>query len=250
MATLLINEISRLSQLTPAGLEKLVNGMDEYNLYFGLICKDIQEVISGMSPEVVSESATWYEKANRFAHMLATGYDVSVAQVAGVLSAVSPRMPWQRNKIVAEEILNRYRNFDSELTALEVAAQMQLGLHSNVAMAVKIARGEEIAEVLSGTKRRSFYNNIVAPSDSDSVTVDTWMARTILRTAGVSLKEASDILRANYRALGGTGVGYYVIAESVRTVAKEMSLPAASVQALYWVGVSGSMNGGREDIGS
>jgi hypothetical protein len=248
--TLLINETSRLSQLTPAGLDKLAKGMAEYKLRFDAVTADIRNIISGMSSDVVAESAEWYEQANGYALMLSGIYDVTPAQVAGIISAVSPRMSWQRNKSVAESILNRFRNFDPELSALEIAARMELGLHSNVAMAVKIARGEEIAEVLSGTKRRSFYNNIIAPDKGDSVTVDTWMGRTIMRTTDATLKEATDILRANYRALGGTGVGYYVVAESVRTVAKEMNLSAASVQAIYWVGISGSMNGGREDIGN
>jgi hypothetical protein len=113
-----------------------------------------------------------------------------------------------------------------------------MGFYSNFAMAIKIARGEDISNTLSGTKRRSFYNNIVNPTVGDSVTVDTWMARAIMNTNGMDLKTASEFLRKNRVALGGTGVGYYLIAESVREVAKRLNMLPHEVQAAYWVSVS------------
>lgn len=243
-----INETSRLAQLTPAGVTKLSAILADNGLMFSTTVREITETINGMDAALIAPSMEWYAEANAFARTLADKYNVTVEIAAAVISAVSPRMPWLRNKSVAEQILANFRSFDY-LTAEDAAESMKLGLNANIAMAVKIARGESIADTLTGTKRRSFYNNIVSPSNGDSVTVDTWMARVIMRTTSFDLKTASALLRANRIALGGTGVGYFLIAEACRTVAKEMKLYPSQVQALYWVAVSGSADGGREDIG-
>lgn len=244
----MISEVSRLSQLSSDKLTVLSAGMAEHGLMFSAITAEIRDAINGLSEDKIEPAAEWYRNANGFALELAGTYDVSVEIAAGVISAVSPRMPWLRNKNVAREILKSFRNY-SHLSAEDAAKEMSLGLNVNIAMAIKIARGESISDTLTGTKRRSFYNNIVSPIKGDSVTVDTWMVRAIMNTTGFSLKFASDLLRINRTTLKGTGVGYFVIAEAVRNVAKEMMLRPSQIQALYWVAISGSVDGGREDIG-
>lgn len=248
MTSVLVNETSRLSQLTPAGITKLSATMVDNNLMFSAIEAEIRSTIDNMNANLFFDSLNWYSEANSFAKILSVTYGVTPEIAAGVISAVSPRMPWLRNKSIAEDILASFRYFDESLSAMAIAQQMRLGLFSNIAMAVKIARGEDISNVLTGTKRRSFYNNIIEPTMGDSVTVDTWMARSIMNTTNVTLKVASDLLRANRIALGGTGVGYYVIAEATRNVATDMGILPHEVQAAYWCAVSDSINGGREDI--
>lgn len=245
---MLINETSRLSQLTPAGLTKLSATLADNGIMFSTVQNEIRATIENMPEELIAPSMEWYRAANGFAHELAGTYDVSVEIASAVISAVSPRMPWLRNKAVARGILRDFRKYES-LSATDAAKEIGLGLSVNVSMAVKVARGEDISETLTGTKRRSFYNNIVSPINGDSVTVDTWMARTLMRPYGFTLKTASELLRVNRIALGGTGAGYYVIAEACRTLATEMKLYPSQIQALYWVAVSESVNGGREDIG-
>jgi hypothetical protein len=248
---MLINETSRISQLTDAGKAKYNALMAEAGLSIDDLYDEIVSKISALSVEEKFAAINWYSDAHRFAFETAIRHNVTPEQVAGVISAVSPRMPWLRNKSVAEKVVATFRNY-SELSATEAASAMGLGLVSNFAMAIKIARGESIADTLTGTKRRSFYNNIVAPYGSDSVTIDTWMVRAIMNTAGKSLKVATDMLRKNETALGGTGFGYYALAEVCRKVAMQPGnglITAAQIQALYWVAVSGSQNGGRTDIG-
>lgn len=246
---MVVNETSRLSQLTPAGITKLSALMTEHSLMFNTVTAEIGSMVKGMDENLFEESVSWYTDANAFASEIAEEFGTTLEIAAGIISAVSPRMPWLRNKSVAKGILREFRKY-LFLSPMESANAIGLGLSTNVSMAVKIARGEEIANVLTGTKRRSFYNNIVSPNNGDSVTVDTWMVRAFMRTSSIDLKTATELLRKGRIALGGTGAGYYVIAEAVRNVAEEMSLQPCQIQAAYWVAVSGSMNGGREDIGN
>jgi hypothetical protein len=234
---MLLNETSRLAQLTDAGLAKFVESLGDTGVTFFAIKKEISSVVGKLSLAKLTESADWYFAANTFASELADEFNTTIEIASGVISAISPRMRWSHNKTNARNVFVKLDSV-SDLSPHDAAEVFAMGFYSNFAMAIKIARGEDISTTLSGTKRRSFYNNIVNPTVGDSVTIDTWMARAIMNTNGMSLKTASEFLRKNRVALGGTGVGYYLIAESVREVAKRLNMLPHEVQAAYWVSVS------------
>jgi hypothetical protein len=238
---MLINETSRLSQLTPAGLAKFNASMAEAGIGIDALVSEITTRVESMPCMV--DGAGWYRNAHRFAELLADELNTTVEIVSAVISSLSPRMPWLRNMRAASDVLASLSSFDS-LSATEAASAMGLGIISNFAMAVKVARGEDIANTLTGTKRRSFYNNIVSPDNGDSVTIDTWMVRALMNVSAMTLNEGNKFLLKNRAALGGTGVGYYALAEACRSVAKELCLAPCQIQALYWCSVSGSADGG------
>lgn len=242
-----INEISRFDQLVNNGQSIIDAAMSNYSVSVKALVSEILSKIDTMPINEYRDATVWYWEANAFARFLAIKYDTTYEIAAGVLSAVSPRMPWLRNKNVAETILWEYVKYD-DLSAIDAAKEIGLALSANVAMAIKIARGESISDTLTGTKRRSFYNNIVSPSTGDSVTVDTWMMNAVCNVADITKKEAEKFVRSNETALGGTGAGYFVIAESVREVAKQLGITANAVQAAYWCAVTGSVDGGRPEI--
>lgn len=244
---MMINETSRLTQLTPAGLAKFNASMTDAGISIDALVSEITSRINALSDTDAVEGSGWYRDANRFAAILADEFDTTVEIASAVISALSPRMPWLRNKSVAHYVLANLSEV-SELSALDAAKAFGKGLYSNFAMAIAIARGGDIANTLSGTKRRSFYNNIVSPDKGDSVTIDTWMVRALMNVTGMTLDEGSKFLRKNETALGGTGAGYYAIAEACRMVAEDFQLMPCQIQALYWIAVSGSANGGRSDI--
>jgi hypothetical protein len=96
----------------------------------------------------------WYREANELAWDLSTHADVGSA--AGVIAALSPRMPWGRNK---------------ELAVRAFADGHASGtLGNSVRAADRILAGEDPLDVLKGDKVRSFYLNILG--DTDAVTVD------------------------------------------------------------------------------
>lgn len=243
----MINELSRLAQLDGKRRDILAKYVADKGLMFSAITDDIDIVIRTMNPVIAAKASGWYFEAHAYAAELAAKYDVSIEIAAGVISAVSPRMPWLRNKRVAAAILEQFRTY-SALSAVDAAKEIGMALSTNVAMAIRIARGENVTDALTGIKRQSFYNNIVDPYNGDSVTVDTWMINAIVRVNGVSKKDAEKMIRASETAMGGTGIGYFVIAEAVRNVAKRMNVHAHQVQAMYWTALAGDFNGSRTDI--
>lgn len=242
-----ITEVSRHSEVSDKFREIIAKASAEYGVTVFDLAEEIAHKIAEMSSADAIKAANWYFDAHNYAQDLANEFHTTIAVTSAVISAVSPRMAWVRNKRIARIILADSGKYAS-LSALDAASGLALGLRANVAMAVKIARGANIDETLTGIKRRSFYNNIVAPATSDSVTVDTWMQMAYCNVTGKDKATALDFIRANEKALSGTGVGYFMIADAVRIVASDMELLPHQVQALYWVAVSGDYNGGRTDI--
>jgi hypothetical protein len=242
-----INALTAFSDLDIEQAKTLVKVSDDYKVSMIKMVDEITSKIIGMDAETAARSAGWYFETHEYAVSLADKYDVSLAIAAGVISAVSPRMPWLRNKTVANAILRDFRKY-SELSAKDAAKEIGMALGANVAMAITIARSGDVEHVLTGIKRRSFYNNIVLPIGSDAVTVDTWMLECFVNVTGTDKATALKYINSCSKSMGGAGVGYIVISEAVREVARNMNLYPSQVQALYWVSVSGDFNGGRKDI--
>ena len=80
--------------------------------------------------------------------------------------------------------------------------------------AVAILRGADPSEILRD-KRLAFWRNLLAPGDTDEVTVDSWMARAL----GVK-----SVTHANYERL----------ADAIRQAARAVGLAPDAFQAAVW----------------
>lgn len=115
---------------------------------------NILNVLNQASDAEYIAGTYWYREANELALDLAGTGGVKMA--AGVIAALSPRMPWGRNK---------------ELAVRAFADGHASGtLGNSVRAADRILAGEDPLDVLKGDKVRSFYLNIMG--DTDAVTVD------------------------------------------------------------------------------
>lgn len=236
---------SQLSDLTAKGRKAVNEHLKANGLNMNRL---MTEIGNALTTATVSNGQLWYKEANMFAKSIARKHKVSLSVAAGVISAVSPRMNWPRNKEIAEKVLANFRDHN-EKSAVDAAKAIGGCLSSNMAIAIRIARGEAISDVLTGIKRRSFYNNIVAPGKTNDVTVDTWMQRSAMRASvisgGMDLDDSIKFLAGRKAATNGVGAGYIAIAEAVRNVAKRLGLSPDTVQAAYWIHASGSINGGH-----
>jgi hypothetical protein len=157
-----------------------------------------------------NEGAEWYATAQAFAGALVAGTSLSLAQGAGVVAALSPRVQWSVNMAAATAIVDAaIRGVDEPIVA---------GLSKNRAKAWAIANGGDSLTILGGQKVRSFYANIMG--DVDAVTVDVWAARAALG------EFATDRIPTRQ---------YEAIADAYRLAADARGVTPMVMQATVWV---------------
>lgn len=226
------------AKLSPKGQAAIDAAMAKYGLTPEALDAEIQSM---MTPENIAAGQTWYSDAQAYNQAIADQYGLSLQQATGITSACSPRCPWAQNQILTDRVASEYGNYP-DLPAQEAAARIGGGLSANMGVGVEIARGEAIDEVLTGIKRRSFYNNMLKPGETEDVTIDAWMQRSVPRAStieGLTDKDALAFVNANKVTTGG-GAGYVAISDSVRRVAAANGLAPDAAQAAYWVGIRGS----------
>lgn len=155
----------------------------------------------------VLSGSTWYGDALDYIRTLAAGTSHSVETVAAVMSAVSPRMPWGRNKRIAAELIDRFSRMDT---------YKGLGLGANMFLAYTYLNGSDPAVTLKN-KRFAFWRNL--SGDLSYVTVDVHATR----------------LAMNDMSYDGPGDCYNMISDCYIRVADKLNIAPAVLQAITWV---------------
>lgn len=201
---------------------------------FGVNVVDmINHIDSTITPESIALGKKWYAEANQYAYAIAAEWNVPIDRVVAVISALSPRMGWVRNKEMAEHVIREWQSG-------KLPNEIKGALGANIRMACAILIGQPIAVTLTGIKRRSFYNNILSAGTSADVTIDTWMQRVVMAVSpdkGMDLDTSANFIRARNDS------GYVAIAHACRSVAKWRNVSPSTVQAAYWLTASGSVHG-------
>lgn len=192
-------------------------------LFFSSACKDcfvrssqldynIREVWNRTTPSDITEGFNWYLKANRIASRISGG---NVSKGAGVIAALSPQTPWDRNIELATEAFKG--NFGGTFSA-------------NVNKAKRILAGESPLHVLWHTGQRyhktaNFYECILNGGTSRSVVVDRHAGAVALGRE-LTPKEQTHWLQ---------GIPYIDIEMAYRRVADELGIYPAQLQAIVWI---------------
>ena len=120
---------------------------------------------------IEKENNHWYQEANDWAvevsRFLLTfnGQSVSVQQVLGVVSALSPMQEWNKNKDIAIQLIMTGDCGYMERGKQKARDILRLGGHFR-------HFDTEIKSILNGEKTKTFYENMVYPTRSSGVTVD------------------------------------------------------------------------------
>lgn len=160
--------------------------------------ENILTVYRRATPSDLMEGMTWYQNA----HLIAREAG-NVAVGAGILSALSPRMPWSRNVTLARQ---------GFVSPLDGGA-----LKRSIASANAILAGANPLDILGGLKTRAFFDNILNPLTSGEVTVDTHA----IKIAGLDRDSA------------GKGL-YRDIANAYRDAANAVGIMPLEMQAVTW----------------
>jgi hypothetical protein len=167
------------------------------------LAQNIRDAYAQATDDQLARGASWYITANQLAEMIGGG---DVRKGAGIISALSPRMQWDRNVSLAVDAM---------------AGNVHGAMGASLRKVEAILNGADPTDVLPmSAKTGHFYRNIVDPTDSDAVTVDCWAYRVATREwDAAGPKNARD---------------YNEVADAYRTVASELGLITNHVQAGTW----------------
>ena len=165
--------------------------------------------------------ALWYHNAHNFAKAIAKHHKISLAKVAGVISALSPGNEWENNKQEAHRLIQIYLT-DKRYDVIKFRTY-----GNNVAKAIQILELSDsefdlvrkIGDILlgkAGYKTQNFYYNILNPSDDLPVTIDRHMLK--------FLGEKSVKSRLHYG----------LMAKRIRKAANKIGLVPSELQAVLW----------------
>jgi hypothetical protein len=164
------------------------------------------------------EGLVWYKEAHDYCADLASLTGIELKVSAAVVSVLSPRNKWPRNKQDAKSLIEAHqagRPMDS------FSVCTFTGNKRRAWELISDPSGFDPDKFFKGLKTRCFWDNIVFP-DSQRVTIDTWAARAAYNTKG------------NWqRSLKATE--YRQLEKQYQTAAKEVDLTPKDFQAVVWV---------------
>lgn len=173
--------------------------------------ENLHTVYAQVEPIDIELGERWYPQANRIVAEWAETYGLTESTVACVIAAISPQCSWERNLIIADEVLTSY--------AMPISIKGALRKNIEHARNIVRLRHTSIYAVFkSAPKVASFAQNL--QGNYRAVTVDTHCVQAAMNdvTATVSLHEKQ----------------YAAFADAYAEVARDVNYPPAIFQAIVW----------------
>ena len=190
------------------------------------ISKNFEALYLSANASQLEQGMSWYFTAHAIAKRLYEAYSaqgVTLRQVCGVISALSPNNAWTRNIIDAEILLNA---FTSGLTMNDVKV---CTFNTNKAKAWSILEGQDAETVITANKTLNFFLNIFVPSER-YVCVDGHMLNA--GVYGFTRKPLSAVKSTPNTKL--TDKTYYGWADVIATLAHKYDILPQQMQAVIW----------------
>ncbi len=173
-----------------------------------LLVKRFEQV----SEDSFNKGIDWYDQANEYAASIKDKY--SLEQSASVISHLSPRTRWNKNKEAAAQVI-----------AGDIHST---GLFSSCVNRAILALGtNDPLSTFNGKKTTSFVHNILG--NHDYVTLDSWMLS--ITHPELTIKERNNFLKRSGK--------YDLISDCFRYAAKYVDLKPAQLQSILWVDIRG-----------
>lgn len=189
----------------------------EVGLSFDKITENIRSWYYRATDEQVVEGLKWYDVAGGHADAIAEQNGITREHAAVVISHLSPRTSWERN------VAGAY--------ALVATGEAEGCIGDNVERALAGLASDTPLDTFGprAKKTERFAHNILG--DRERVTVDIWAARAAWMEV---YPEAEKPLKR---------VGVYEAAElAYRTVAEEVGMAPAELQAVVWVTIKAALD--------
>ena len=142
---------------------------------------NIERVFKSASQERIAETRKWYQNAQDFTKAVANklnANDLSRFKVSGVISAISPRNEWNKNKLDAENLCkefvsNKYYQlplFDADYHTLLKTKVSTFNTNKSKAVKILLNNDSKIESILKGNKIVNFFRCI--NGDSNAICID------------------------------------------------------------------------------
>jgi hypothetical protein len=185
--------------------------------------RKLQGWIKLLSARHIATGRQWYSQAHCFAEEVSKAYSLPIEKVVGVLAVLSVQNRWDVNKRDCEAFCRAHHE-GLDLEDVSVATY-----DSQKAKAIAILHADKDTDILSligkrtAVKTKAFYDNILIPEKSYSVTIDRW----IFRGLGIDLED---------KAYQGNSVPpvYRALEELFRLEAIKLKLRPCQLQAAIW----------------
>ena len=172
---------------------------------------NIRTVFESASLVELAEGMAWYGNAHNILAAVARKYKVSTRTACGICAAISPGASWDRNLLEVQEFLRNPK------------AAVGVYGRRNRDKAKRILEGEEPLDVLGGQKVRSFYLNLLSPTEDLAVTVDR---HSKCLSFGITSERDSNALV--------TRAEYQIVEQVTRELADELRILPLQLQAVTW----------------
>ena len=142
---------------------------------------NIERVFKSATQERIAETRQWYQNAQDFTKAVAkklNANDLSRFKVSGVISAISPRNEWNKNKSDAENLCkefvsNKYYQlplFDADYHTLLKTKVSTFNTNKSKAVKILLNDDSKIESILKGNKIVNFFKCI--NGDSNAICID------------------------------------------------------------------------------
>lgn len=160
------------------------------------------------TPDQLAAGRAWYSEANDIARDQANEFGVTVETASGILAALSPRLGWGPNVMLAERVLSHRGTLQRG------------GLGRSLAQANAIYAGAAPLTVLGGPKTRAFYTSILTAGTEGGAVID---------------RHAWDMLTGIRGAKAPTAKQYHAAAKVMHRAAEILDETVHAVQATTWL---------------
>ena len=160
-----------------------------------------------------SAGLDWYREANKLAVHLSLDNNLSIAQCAGTIAALSPRKSWPANQLLAFDFIE-HGSRSGHMSAMINKAELILTTKDI----------ESIENILRGQKIVSFFYNILNPVGPEHVTIDR-------HAMGIAVN-GSD--RKRLPKLDITSNQYKFIEQCYMWTAQGLDILPLELQAITW----------------
>ena len=199
---------------------------------------NIERIFKLATTESIAKYSSWYSNAQKFTETVASqlnANDISRFKVSGVISAISPRNDWNKNKSDAENLCkefvsNKYYQlplFDDDYHLLLKTKVSTFNKNKSKAVKILLNNDSKIESILKGNKLINFFKCI--NGDTEAITIDGH-AFNIASNRVSALSEVPRISDKDYKTLQNL----YRNAKNFINKRYGLNLKSSDLQAVTW----------------